>query len=119
MSSPQGTRDDAINRRRRASAKDARKQYVADLQWLMTQTPGRRIVWQWIEKAGIYNTVFSTHAGEMNFREGRRNFGLELIKDLVELTPHEFDVMQQENRPARAPTQTERNDDTEPESAGN
>lgn len=112
MSTPEDYSDADLRRRRRGRGKkSAEQQHEADLRWFMAQKQGRRLMWKWLERAGIYHTSFSTHSGEMSFKEGRRSFGLELTAELVANAPAEFDLMHVENRPARGRNPNEDTDD--------
>lgn len=84
----------------------------------MQEPAGRRLVWSWLERSGVYQSSFRLHSGEMAFREGRRDNGLELLTDVVAYAPDHFHTMQQECRTGR-PTQEEQNrDDRDTESSG-
>lgn len=112
-----GEPDEGLKRKRTRAKKDAQRQLESDYQQLMSTKWGRRLMWEWLSRAGIYQSSFTTHSGQMAFNEGRRNFGLELVGDLTNFTPIEFDEMHKENRPAdRAHQLNKRNDHTESES---
>lgn len=53
----------------------AREQEIKDIQWLMSDKRGRRLMWGILDRAGIYRTSF-TGDSETFFREGARNLGL-------------------------------------------
>lgn len=71
----------------------------ADLQWLMGDARGRRLMWAWLGAAGIYRTSF-TGDSKTFFREGMRNMGLMLQSQVMEHCPERFAEMMLEHQPA-------------------
>ena len=101
----------------RQTARAARLQQRDDYVWLMGDARGRRLVWLWLERAGIYRTTFTgTRHGDFN--EGARNEALKLVNDIHEHAPERYAQMQLENRKAPPPQPTRRNDDSDDESTG-
>lgn len=87
---------------------DAREQERADFKWLMGSAQGRRFVWRVMARCRVFEPVFNTHGGVMNFNEGRRDTGLFLLGEIDRLCPQQFAVMAAEN--ARQPEDTETHD---------
>lgn len=71
---------------------------AGDLKWLMEQKRGRRIVWRWLEEAGVYRSSFNTSGSVMAFNEGMRNFGLRILSQVMEAAPGTFATMLEENQ---------------------
>ena len=71
------------------------ERHAADIQWLLADERGRRLYWRWMSEAGIFRTSFTGNS-ETFFREGERNRGLELLKDLNAHAPESYVLMQQE-----------------------
>lgn len=68
-----------------------------DLQWVMGSEEGRRVMYRLLEQAGIYTTSFvagDPHA--TSFREGMRNNGLQLMQQLLNAGPAQYNQMLQE-----------------------
>jgi len=86
------SRADAENKA--ALAAEAEK---ADVQWLMGNAQGRRIVWRSLKRAGIYRCSFRTDALAMAFEEGRRNEGLKLLDQISTLCPEQYLTMIKEH----------------------
>ncbi|HAR04271.1 MAG TPA: hypothetical protein DCR72_01625 [Pseudomonas sp.] len=86
----------------------ARETTAADFKWLMDDPRGRRFVWRLMGRCKVFEPVFNTHGGVMNFNEGRRDTGLFLLGEIDRLCPAQFAVMAAEN--ARKPEETETND---------
>lgn len=86
---------DPINRRGQEAAREeqtlARKlqteQLAADLQWLMGDPRGRRLMSGWLAACHIDHTTFTGDSKGM-FREGMRNAGL-MLK--AQITTHAFE----------------------------
>lgn len=69
------------------TARLARVQEIADLRTVMGTRQGRRFVWRLLELTGVYRTSYTGNA-DTYFREGARNVGLVLVRDIHE---HCFD----------------------------
>lgn len=65
---------------------------------VMRTPAGRAVMWDLLERAGLYETSFDREALIMARREGRRGLGLELLAQLIELEPALYLVMEQEAR---------------------
>lgn len=89
--------DEAVVAERRRKDKDARKQELADLRWLMGQPQGRRFMWRVLERAGVYKTSFTGNSATF-FNEGKRDMGLWALATVMEACPEQFLSMTQENR---------------------
>lgn len=79
----------------------------ADFKWLMTDPRGRRLMWRLMGRCRVFEPVFNTHGGVMNFNEGRRDTGLFLLGEINRLCPAQFAVMAAEN--ARLPEEDDTN----------
>jgi hypothetical protein len=78
------------------SAKLARESEEADLKWLMGSKRGRRIVWRFLDRAGVFRLSFNTNAMQMAFAEGNRNEGLRMLAQIHALCPELYPVMVRE-----------------------
>jgi hypothetical protein len=68
---------------RKDDAKLAEDQEIEDFRWLMSGPRGRRIVWNLLEKTGVFRSTFvpgDPHAGA--FAEGQRNIGCFLMDQI-------------------------------------
>lgn len=103
---------------RRISRKElaARRQRYADMQWLMANPAGRRLVWGWLEDAGVYRQTFSPNALEMAFAEGKRYRGNELLTEVLAYASEHYLQMTREHSPTAAALLKDEIDDDEPES---
>lgn len=81
----------------------------ADFLWLMDDPRGRRFIWQLMGRCRVFEPVFNTHGGLMNFNEGRRDVGLFLLGEINRLCPDKFAVAAAEN--AKQLEDEETNDD--------
>lgn len=68
----------------------------ADVTWLMGTRRGRRIVWRFLDRAGVFRLSFNTNALAMAFNEGSRNEGLRLLAQIHALCPERYPVMVKE-----------------------
>lgn len=86
---------------KRADAETQRKQAIRDeideLLWLMSDPRGRRFIWRLLKGFGIYQLSYvqgdPTHSA---FNEGRRNEGLKLLNQIMEHCPARFTEMSKE-----------------------
>jgi hypothetical protein len=67
-----------------------------DLKWLMGSKRGRRIVWRFLERAGVFRLSFNTNAMQMAFAEGNRNSGLNMLAQIHTLCPELYPTMLKE-----------------------
>lgn len=64
-----------------------------DIQWLMSYTAGRRIMWRLLETAGVYRLSFTGDHATTSFKEGARNIGLGLLAKLHMYCPNLYNKM--------------------------
>lgn len=81
---------------RELQARLNKEQEDIDLIWLMSSRQGRRIVWRWLDKAGVFRLSFNTDALSMAFAEGNRNNGLQLLAQAMSLCPDQYTEMTKE-----------------------
>ena len=74
----------------------ARETEEADLKWLMGSKRGRRIIWRFLDRAGVFRLSFNTNAMQMAFAEGNRNEGLRMLALIHALCPELYPVMVKE-----------------------
>lgn len=74
----------------------AARQYREDWQWLMNQRQGRRLMWQLLGMTGLYQPSFTGNSTTF-FREGQRNIGLRLTRDMQDYSPKQYMQMWAEN----------------------
>ena len=67
-----------------------RTQEQADLKWLMSHAPGRRIVARVLEQTAPFRTAFHTNGSTMAFNEGRKTIGYWLTGELLEAAPDTY-----------------------------
>jgi hypothetical protein len=90
-----------------AQAEEAAKKRKAgnleddDFKWLMSARRGRRIVWQWLERAGVFRLSFDTDSMMMAFNEGSRNEGLRILLQIHALCPERYHEMVKEQNDGR------------------
>lgn len=65
----------------------------SDLKWLMGSKRGRRIVWRFLDRAGVFRLSFNTNSMTMAFNEGNRNEGLRILAQIHTLCPELYPVM--------------------------
>lgn len=78
---------------RRTLSKDTEE---GDLKWLMGSKRGRRIVWRFLDRAGVFRLSFNTNAMQMAFAEGNRNEGLRMLDHIHTHCPELYPTMVRE-----------------------
>lgn len=69
----------------------------ADLRWLMGSRRGRRVMWRFLDRAGVFRLSFDTNALRMAFAEGNRNEGLRILGLIHANCPELYPTMVREN----------------------
>lgn len=101
--------DTEAHKRKELEQDLAQRQANEDFRWLMDDPRGRRFIWQLMGRCRIFEPVFNTHGGLMNFNEGRRDVGLFLLGEINRLCPEKFAVAAAEH--AKPLEDEETNDD--------
>lgn len=84
---------------------------ASDIKWLMGSKRGRRIVWRFLDQAGVFRLSFNTNAMSMAFAEGCKNEGLRLLATIHALCPELYPTMVREANDHRNPDDgNDRND---------
>lgn len=68
-----------------------------DFKWLMGSKRGRRIIWRFLDRAGVFRLSFNTNSMAMAFAEGNRNEGLRIMGQIHTLCPELYSTMTKEN----------------------
>ena len=66
------------NTESRRRAKLSAQTEIEDLKWVLSNKRGRRFIWRFLEKAGVFKSSFTGNS-ETFFREGQRNMGLMVL----------------------------------------
>lgn len=71
-----------------------------DIKWLMGSRRGRRILWRFLDRAGVYRSSFHQNSMTMAFNEGVRNEGLRLVGLIHTAAPEMYATMMKESNEA-------------------
>jgi hypothetical protein len=93
---PQKSREDAEREKQVNSTQQA-----SDIQRLMGEEWGRRLMWAWLEWGGVYRLSYTGSAEQTAFNEGNRNFGLMLLGSVMQHAPEQMAQMQAEATQAK------------------
>ena len=69
-----------------------------DMRSLLKEKWGRRFVWRFLSKAGVFSQSFNADASIMAFNEGRRSIGLTLLSQVMEINPEAYLQMAKSNK---------------------
>ncbi len=75
-----------------------RDRFAASLRVCLGQSAFRIVMADWLERGCMYESSFDPSGSVMYFREGRRNYALEMRADLEAADPGKTDLMEQERR---------------------
>jgi hypothetical protein len=89
--------DEAQVKAAREKEKFGRDLELSDMKFLLGTLQGRRTLWRYLSRCGIYQTSFRT-SSEIYYLEGQRAVGLEILKDIQDAEPEAYIKMMQENK---------------------
>lgn len=78
--------------------RDERFAEVEHLRGMLDNQLNRAFFWRMLEQCGVYQNIFSPDLGTMALAEGKRQIGLWLIKEMLEVDPAVYVRMQNEAR---------------------
>ena len=81
--------------------KRGRELELDDMAALLATKGGRRIIWRYLDKCGVFRTSMTGNS-QTFFNEGMRNIGLMLLTDINEADPMAYVTMMQEHSEALA-----------------
>jgi hypothetical protein len=81
--------------------RDREERMNVALREVLASPAGRLVLGELLERAGLFRTSFDPSGSMMYFREGRRNFGLEIQAALDAAAPDLFDLLERERRTRR------------------
>ncbi len=81
------------------SGKAKQETHESDIEWMMSDVRGRRLMWHWLSTSYVFSTTYTGESMSGAFNEGRRAVGLQIMSDLMRYASEQYLVMQQENRP--------------------
>lgn len=76
--------------------RDQQKRADADLKSIMSTEEGRRFMWRLLSKSNVFHSSFSPDPYVAAFKEGCRNFGLEMFEGLHRVCPELYALMADE-----------------------
>jgi len=77
--------------------KRRREKELSDIRELLRTPGGRRFMWRYLDRCGVYRSSFTGNS-QTFFLEGERNIGLQMITDIMDADPGLYIEMIKENR---------------------
>ena len=68
-----------------------------DFEMVLRTREGRSVLWTLLKSCGVFRTVMAPDVAQMNFNEGMRNVGLNLLSYIVECSPDIYLTMIKEH----------------------
>ena len=87
------TEDDVETSKRAVKIKQ--DQHYADMNWILSDPRGRRVVWKYMSDCMVFKSSF-TGNNTTFFNEGRREVGLWLHADVIKARPEAYLLMSKE-----------------------
>lgn len=81
---------------RNIAHREQEKRSDADLKSIMSTEEGRRFMWRLLSKSNVFHSSFSPDPYVAAFKEGCRNFGLEMFDGLHRSCPELYALMADE-----------------------
>nr|WP_250209987.1 hypothetical protein [Morganella morganii] len=81
---------------RNIAHREQEKRANADLKSIMSTEEGRRFMWRLLSKSNVFHSSFSPDPYVAAFKEGCRNFGLEMFDGLHRVCPELYALMADE-----------------------
>lgn len=75
-----------------------RDRELNDVRIVLSTPAGRRFVWRYLERCGLFRTSFTGNEGSTFFNEGERNIGIKLLADVNEADPERYLLMMKESK---------------------
>ena len=72
-----------------------------DLAEVLSTPAGRRVMWMYLQRAGVFETVWENSA-KIHYNAGQQDFGHSIMADIVEAGEQFFFTMMTENRKDKA-----------------
>ena len=98
MSEPlvKNTADEGQVKEAEAKVKRGRERELADLLFILSTVQGRRLIWRYLSRCGIFKTSFVEDSNRTAYNEGERMIGLNLLADVMEADPDSYLKMMKE-----------------------
>ena len=74
-----------------------RRQELVDMQWVLSDRRGRRVLWRIMERCGAFATVWDPNAAQMGRKAAWQELGQWVRDELTEARPETFLQMMQEH----------------------
>jgi hypothetical protein len=85
-----------VNRARRKD-RDRVRVFSGNLRAVMQTDYGRAVMWELVERAGVYRSVWSPNS-EIHYKAGRQDYGHELLAEIIEADEGLYMTMEREAR---------------------
>jgi len=107
MSTPRPTTDRKMNAYLERKEKRRLEIFLASCRVLMSTREGRFVVWEWLDRAGIWRSVWDASGMQVHFNAGQQEFGFAIKADIEAADAELFDLMVREHREWEAQVERE------------
>ncbi len=56
---------------------------LADLRAILSTGPGQRVIWRFLEQAGVFNSIWTASA-QIHYNAGKQDFGHFILAEIIE-----------------------------------
>ena len=81
---------------RKNKTKNKRDREEIELRTILDTYGGRAYIWRMLSRCGVFQLSYTGDPQSTFFREGQRDIGLYILKEIMTLDPTSFQKMQQE-----------------------
>lgn len=99
-------------------SKFSREQELDDVRQLLKLPAGRRFLWRFLERCGVYKSSYDPSGSRVYFNEGERNIGIMLLAEITQADPESYVSMMLESERQKFQQQNEKEKDTKEEDNG-
>lgn len=99
-------------------AKFSREQELDDVRAILSLPAGRRFLWRYLERCGVYKSSYDPSGSRVYFNEGERNIGILLLADITQADPQAYVSMMLDSERQKFQQQQEEKKDTKEEDNG-
>jgi hypothetical protein len=79
-------------------AKRREQRDAEDLQLVLGSIQGRRLLWRYLSRCGVFQSSFSTNGSITFYNEGKRSIGLEILAEITATNPDAYLQMMKESK---------------------
>lgn len=81
---------------RTQKARSREQRDIDDLATILSDIRGRRFIWRYLGKCGVFRSSFNNSGSVTAYNEGMRNIGLDMLNEIMQADPDSYLLMTSE-----------------------